>query len=154
MENQFNIRVYGLLINDEQEILLSDEEQNGFRFTKFPGGGLEFGEGLLDGLQREFMEECIMEIDIIRHFYTTDFFVQSIFGGGQLIAVYYLVKPKTGFDLQTCNSPYDFKEQTAECKQAFRLININNITENELTFPVDKHIVKLLKQDLILSLNK
>jgi ADP-ribose pyrophosphatase YjhB (NUDIX family) len=104
MENKFNIRVYGLLINHNQEILLSDEELNGKRFTKFPGGGLEFGEGLLEGLKREFMEECNMEIEINSHFYTTDFFVQSIFGGG---------------------------------------------TEAELTFPIDKHIVALLKQNLI-----
>jgi hypothetical protein len=37
---QFNIRVYGLLINDEQQNLLSDEYRSGFAFTKFPGGGL------------------------------------------------------------------------------------------------------------------
>ena len=51
----FNVRVYGLLINDKNEILISDEQEYGTRFTKFPGGGLEFGEGLIDGLKREFM---------------------------------------------------------------------------------------------------
>jgi 8-oxo-dGTP diphosphatase len=148
MENKFNIRVYGLLINHNQEILLSDEEINGKRFTKFPGGGLEFGEGLLDGLKREFMEECNMEIEINRHFYTTDFYVQSIFGGGQLIAVYYLVKPKNKFELKTSKISYDFIQQTSNSKQAFRFISIKAITEAELTFPVDKHIVALLKQNL------
>jgi 8-oxo-dGTP diphosphatase len=149
MENKFNIRVYGLLINHNQEILLSDEELNGKRFTKFPGGGLEFGEGLLEGLKREFMEECNMEIEINSHFYTTDFFVQSIFGGGQLIAVYYLVKPKNKFELKTSKISYDFIQQTSNSKQAFRFIAIKSITEAELTFPIDKHIVALLKQNLI-----
>ena len=149
MENQFNIRVYGLMINDEQEILLSDEEQNGQRFTKFPGGGLEFGEGLLDGLQREFLEECNMEIDIIRHFYTTDFFVQSLFCSGQLLSVYYLVKPKTSFNLHTTKTPFDFGEQTSKCKQAFRFVNLNTLTESCLTFLVDKYVVKLLRESKI-----
>jgi len=48
---QFNVRVYGLLINDRQEILISDEQEYGIQFTKFPGGGLEYGEGLTDGLK-------------------------------------------------------------------------------------------------------
>ena len=50
----FNIRVYGILLNDRNEVLVSDECRNGYSFTKFPGGGLEFGEGLVDGLKREF----------------------------------------------------------------------------------------------------
>jgi 8-oxo-dGTP diphosphatase len=68
-----NLRVYGLLINEHNEVLLSDEQEYGMRFTKFPGGGVEYGEGLIDGLKREFMEECNMEIEVLSHFYTTDF---------------------------------------------------------------------------------
>ena len=44
-EKKFNIRVYGLLINDRNEILVSDEFRMGVFMTKFPGGGLKFGEG-------------------------------------------------------------------------------------------------------------
>src|SRR5665213_872110 len=90
----FNVRVYGLLINESEEILITDEQEYGMRFTKFPGGGLEFGEGLTEALKREFMEECNMEIDVISHFYTTDFFVKSAFNDSQIISVYYLVKNK------------------------------------------------------------
>ena len=35
----FNVRVYGLLINDDNEVLLSDEREFGMDFIKFPGGG-------------------------------------------------------------------------------------------------------------------
>ena len=75
--NNFNIRVYGLLINDKNQILISDERRNDFSFTKFPGGGLEFGEGTIDCLKREFIEEMNLEIEVLSHFYTTDFFVSS-----------------------------------------------------------------------------
>ena len=71
---KFNVRVYGLLINECNEVLISDEQEYGMRFTKFPGGGLELGEGLTDGLKREFVEECQVEVEVLSHFYTTDFF--------------------------------------------------------------------------------
>lgn len=146
MVPKFNIRVYGLLINENQQILISDEEQDGKRFTKFPGGGLEYGEGLIDGLKREFIEECAMEIEIISHFYTTHFFVESAFGGGQLISVYYLVNPIGNFNLQTSNQIYNFLNPCGDAKQGFRMLALSKITENEVTFAIDKHVVNLLKQ--------
>jgi 8-oxo-dGTP diphosphatase len=85
----FNVRVYGLLINDQQEILISDEQQEGRTFSKFPGGGLELGEGLIDALKREFLEECAAEIEVLNHFYTTDFFEKSSFNDSQILSIYY-----------------------------------------------------------------
>ena len=49
--NTTNIRVYGIIINDENQVLLSDELRFGNAFTKFPGGGLEWGEGTKDCLK-------------------------------------------------------------------------------------------------------
>lgn len=144
----FNVRVYGLLINDENQILLSDEEINGTRFIKFPGGGLEFGEGLADALKREFIEECDLQVEIVSHFYTTDFFVQSAFGGGQLISVYYLVKPLHSFGFSLGDTEYDFNGQTGHSKQCFRMVDITDLKDASVTFPVDKHVVKLIKEKL------
>lgn len=146
---KFNIRVYGLLINEDQEVLLSDEEEQGKRFIKFPGGGLEYGEGLIEGLKREFLEECDLEVHIIRHFYTTDFFVESVFGGGQLIAVYYLVKAKADLTIKISNKVYDFEGQEEESKQSFRWMPIQQLTKDTVTFPVDQHVVKLLKNKIL-----
>lgn len=142
----FNVRVYGLLINNKNEILLSDEEEHGKRFIKFPGGGLEYGEGLIDALKREFIEECELNIEVTEHFYTTDFFVESAFGGGQLISIYYLVKPlqEFGFTLGKCE--YDFENQSGDSKQCFRLVPLEDLAKEQLTFPVDKYVVKLLKE--------
>ena len=55
--SKFTIRVYALIINGENEVLLSDEFRLGMRMTKFPGGGLQFGEGTLACLKREAMED-------------------------------------------------------------------------------------------------
>lgn len=147
--NKFNIRVYGLLVNNNNEILITDEEIKGFRFTKFPGGGLEFGEGLIDALKREFIEECNLEIEIVKHFYTTDFFVKSLFHDEQLISVYYLVKAKSPIEFKVSSIPFDYDDQENIDKQSFRIKSIQDISESELNFPVDKHVLELLKKEFI-----
>ncbi|WP_113661568.1 NUDIX domain-containing protein [Pedobacter nanyangensis] len=138
----FNIRVYGLLINQDQEVLLSDEFEVGMYFTKFPGGGLELGEGLIEGLKREFMEECNAEIAVDRHFYTTDFYEKSSFNESQVISIYYLVKPVGTLQLNFKAEAFDFDEGLA---QSFRWKKINELTEDDVTFRTDKTVVKLLK---------
>ena len=72
--SHFNIRVYGILINDHKKVLVSDEYIRGNYYTKFPGGGLEFGEGTRDCLVREFKEEMDLAVEVGEHLYTTDFF--------------------------------------------------------------------------------
>ena len=71
---RFTIRVYGILLDEAKGILVADEFQSGKRFTKFPGGGLELGEGTKECLIREWKEELEQEIEVTEHLYTTDFF--------------------------------------------------------------------------------
>jgi 8-oxo-dGTP diphosphatase len=148
-KSSFNVRVYGLFINVNNQVLLSDEEVHGKRFTKFPGGGLEYGEGLIDALKREFLEECNLAVDIISHFYTTDFFVESIFGGGQLISVYYLVRAKADITFKISEKEYDFDDQDGESMQCFRWITLSDLEDHMVTFPVDKYVVKVLKEKFL-----
>jgi 8-oxo-dGTP diphosphatase len=144
---QFNVRVYGLLINEHQEVLVSDEQEYGMQFTKFPGGGLEYGEGLTDGLKREFVEECNAEIEVISHFYTTDFFVKSAFNDSQIISVYYLVKNVNALDLNFKIKVFDFDGE-GDVLQAFRWIKLSELREDGFTFPIDKHVAGLLIKNL------
>lgn len=92
---RFNVRVYGLCIRDGQ-LLISEELIKGRRVIKLPGGGLEFGEGTIDCLIREFREELELDIEVLEHFYTTDFFVPSAFDPSQVISIYYLVAAADG----------------------------------------------------------
>ena len=138
----FNVRVYGILINENQEVLLSDEREYGMDFTKFPGGGLELGEGLINGLKREFMEECGLEIEVIRHFYTTDFFEKSSFNDSQVISIYYLVKPLAPLNFPLKQQVFDFEPDLC---QAFRWVSISNLQTTDVTFKTDKVVVDLIK---------
>jgi len=138
----FNIRVYGLLINSQNEVLLSDEREYGMKFTKFPGGGVELGEGLIEALKREFMEECYAEIEVLSHFYTTDFYEKSSFNDSQVLSVYYLVKEVFPLQLGFKTAVFDFDEDQ---NQSFRWRKITDITEDDVTFKTDKAVVSLLK---------
>ena len=89
--SRFNIRVYGIWI-DAGRLLVNEEIIRGRRVIKLPGGGLEPGEGTIDGLKREWMEELDIPIDVLGHFYTTDFFQQSAFDDTQVISIYYRVQ--------------------------------------------------------------
>ncbi len=74
-------------------VLVSDEFIRGNQYTKFPGGGLEFGEGTRDCLKREFMEEMNLSVRVTDHLYTTDFFQMSAFNPEhQIISIYYRVE--------------------------------------------------------------
>lgn len=141
----FNVRVYGLLINSDNALLLSDEYEYDRNFTKFPGGGLELGEGLIEALKREFIEECDAEIEVVSHFYTTDFYEKSSFNDSQVISIYYLVKALKPLQLNFKTAVFDFEEGI---KQSFRWAPIHELSEADVTFRTDKTVVGLLKKQL------
>jgi 8-oxo-dGTP pyrophosphatase MutT (NUDIX family) len=135
--------VYGVLIDEQNRVLVSDEEEDGFRFSKFPGGGLEYGEGLLEALSREFIEECTLPIEIVSHFYTTDFFIKSVFNESQVISVYYLVKALEPLAVPIKENTFDFHDE-GPVKQAFRWKAISEIQPKEFTFETDQRVAELL----------
>jgi len=143
MNYPFNVRVYGLLLDEQNRVLISDEEEYGFQFSKFPGGGLEYGEGLLDALAREFSEECALPIEVLSHFYTTDFFIKSVFNESQVISVYYLVKALEPLAVPLKESPFDFHDE-GPVKQAFRWKALSELQPHELTFETDQRVAELL----------
>jgi len=133
---RFNIRVYGIGIRNNSEVLLSDESIRDFSFTKFPGGGLEWGEGTKDCLIREFREEFDLEIEIGELFYLTDFFQQSAFSEyDQVISVYYKITFPEASELHGIRGD---KGETLRWKA------IRDLTPEDLTFPIDKKVAELL----------
>ena len=141
---RFNLRVYALIMHSDM-ILLADETINNFSFTKFPGGGVEYGEGLADALRRELVEEGHIEVKGMRHFYTTDFFQQSAFSeADQIISVYYHVEADIPWQEITSDQSLPGKEHSVR----LYFHPLNEVTEGKLTFPIDKHVLGLLKQDI------
>ncbi|GAA0559377.1 NUDIX domain-containing protein [Chitinophaga japonensis] len=143
----FNVRVYGILFNEQKQVLVSDEYIRGGYYTKFPGGGLEFGEGTLDCIVREWQEELTQEVEVVEHIYTTDFFQISAFDNtSQIISIYYLVRPVSPFTAPILNQPFDFEipEGITEV-EGVRWIDWEQFSADSVTLPIDKVVATLLK---------
>lgn len=143
-EGRFNIRVYGLLIH-EGKLLVTDEFRMNTLMTKFPGGALEFGEGTIDCLKREFLEELNLNIEVTDHFYTTDYYqpTKLLPATMQLISIYYLVTPAGPMNFKTTDLPFSFPE-LVDGAQCFRWTPMDTLSEEEVTLPIDKKVVKML----------
>ncbi len=159
MENQisspgsFNIRVYGVLVSEQKQVLVSDEYIRGNYYTKFPGGGLELGEGTRDCLKREFKEEMALEVEIGEHLYTTDFYQVSAFNPAhQIISIYYLARALEEIKVPLRTKEFDFDEQQMEIynrirmTETFRFIEWNNFSAESVTLPIDKIVATLIKE--------
>lgn len=142
--SRYIVRVYAIIINEKNEILISDEFQMNMRMTKFPGGGMHFGEGPIDCLKREAVEEFGQEIEILEHFYTTDFFQPTQFyTDAQLISIYYRAKFLEPIKFYISDKSFNFeKEQNGV--QSFRWIKLSELNPEEMTFPIDKKVAQLL----------
>ena len=150
---RFNIRVYILLFDEaRRKILLSDEIVEGQYYTKFPGGGLEYGEGLLDCLHREAREELGQDVELVRQFYTSETFQPSHFRPqDQIVCVYYecrLPKDDAGQRLpvfRVTDQKFEFIE-TRERAESFRWQTLNDLRPQDLSFPLDQQVVRLLNE--------
>jgi len=134
-QKRFNIRVYGIWIH-ENKLLINEELIRGKLITKFPGGGLEFGEGTIDGLKREWKEELGLDIEVLDHFYTTDFFQPSAYDDSQVISIYYKVR---GLEL-----PAEMVNYVAQERTFWR--ELSGISADTFSLPIDKLVGQMLRQ--------
>lgn len=148
--SRFTVRIYGFLLSPENELLLSHEKIEDFAFTKFPGGGLELGEGPIECLVREFKEEMDLDVKILKHVYTSDFYIQSeIEPEEQVIGIYYLVEPHDFEHLKNISTeekPQLFRGKINYTGQRFYPLDV--LTQDSLTFNMDKAALIALKLEL------
>lgn len=138
MIDKINIRVYAIYLNENQEIMALDEGYAGEKLVKLPGGGLEFGEGTLECLHREFAEELNLKIEIIEHFYTQeDFLVSKFRKNEQLLTIYYKVNILNLEELKILD----------ESIEKVKWISLQE--ENPLELPIDKIVFQRLKEKLL-----
>jgi ADP-ribose pyrophosphatase YjhB (NUDIX family) len=153
MPIRLSLRVYGILVNEKKQVLVSDEYIRGAYFTKFPGGGLEPGEGTRDCLKREFKEEVNIDVEVLDHIYTTDFYQQSAFNADdQIISIYYYVKALEEIKQPLRDKPFDFDDKQMaiynETKQieTLRFIDWDKFSSETVTLPIDKIVAGLIKK--------
>jgi 8-oxo-dGTP diphosphatase len=153
--SHITIRIYGILINKDKQVLVSDEYIRGDYFTKFPGGGLEFGEGTRDCLKREFKEEINLEVEVREHIYTTDFFQMSAFNAAhQILSIYYYAKALEPITAPLRLKPFDFDERQLEVynkiqqTETIRFIDWDVFSADTMSLPIDKIVAAIVKEKL------
>ena len=134
MEKRFNIRVYGIWIQDNK-VLINEELIRNRIIIKFPGGGLDWGEGIIDCLKREWKEELGIDIEVLEHFYTTDFFQASAFDSSQVISIYYLVMAEAP-DVIINHVPHE---------RTFWM-DLKEISADTFTLAIDKKVGEMLQK--------
>ena len=151
---RLNVRVYGILVNEQNQVLVSDELIRGGYYTKFPGGGLEYGEGTRECLAREFIEEMNLKVEVGEHLYTTDFFQVSAFNPDhQIISIYYRVKALEKIAVRLSTVVFDFDEDQMKIYnkrreiETFRFIDWEDFSEESVTLPIDKVVAGLLRNN-------
>ena len=141
------------MLNVQIQVLVSDELIRGNYITKFPGGGLEFGEGTRDCLRREFMEEMNLRVNISGHIYTTDYFQVSAFNPEhQIISIYYLAEALEEITAPLRDKPFDFDERQLKVyeetreTETFRFIDWRQFSADSVTLPIDKIVAAMIKE--------
>ncbi len=92
-EKKERIGVYGILLDSQGKILLTQTKSGSKIIFNFPGGGVERDEGFKDALVRECEEEIGAIISIERLLYTTKgVHIHEDFSDNSMFNLYYLVK--------------------------------------------------------------
>lgn len=137
---KFNLRVYGIL-KHEGHVLISHESFRGFDFHKFPGGGVEWGEGLEETLQREFQEELSLSIEVEELlFLNRDFLPSKFFKEDQVVVFYFLIHTKKPLPKKYLKDQFIANEDDIKFKWA----KLDESLIKWFSLPKDIEVAKLL----------
>lgn len=138
MIEKINVRVYAMIVKNNQVMALH-EEYVGQQLMKFPGGGLEFGESVLECVNRELEEELNIKVKNVEHLYTQeDFLVSKFRDNEQLLSIYYLAEMVDENELlimDPCIEEIEWVSLAAE--------------ENPFLLPIDKIAFEVLKKKML-----
>ena len=128
----FNIRVTGILI-ENNELLIVKQKLSDSRSWSLPGGRLERGETLEQGLKREFKEETGLDADVIRLLYLCDVGSSS----NTVLHITFLVK-RIGGEITLPTNEFDENPI-----HDVRFVSVEDLTE----YGFSEQFVQLVKQD-------
>jgi len=136
---RFNVRAYGIWLREEAVLLTRERPTPELELLKFPGGGVEFREGVEAALRREWHEETGLSIDHLSHYYTTGFYQASKFRANeQVISIYYAVQ---------CRG----EPRAMEPGVSLEWHSLAALDPNRISLPIDQHVANLLLKSLFRS---
>lgn len=90
-KQQTKITVYGLVKNEKGEVLILQRAPHDSMggLWEFPGGGLEFGEHPKEGVGRELLEECGIDVKVDEPLHITSYLTEKDGGQRQILRIVY-----------------------------------------------------------------
>ena len=128
----FRPAAHAVVVNKKNEILLLKTKTTG-RYW-FPGGGVELGERVEEGMKREVREEAGIEIEVeeLLTFKEAFFYYEPLDAAYHNLAFYYNCKPKTAELL-----PDDQVDQEDECEKP-RWVKLESLKREEMQFGAEE----------------
>ena len=119
-------RARAIIINSKNEVLMC--YSNGLKHYEFPGGHLEEGETLEDGLKREILEETGITINAkeIKEFYSIKYYCKNYHNSGKnrLVELFYYIV--------YCDSIYDNSKRQLDSNEIIQNYECQYIKINDL----------------------
>jgi len=129
-------------VSPEDRVLISDEWIGGRRCTKWPGGGLEFGEGPRDCAPREALEELGQAIELGPLVHATGGCVRSQWKPEeQVLCYYYLAHLQGPAAFRMATEPFDFE---GDAVQSFRWEKAGDLNPEAFSFGTDREAWQVL----------
>ncbi len=136
------IRVAGILLNTNSELLMIEHQKDGQEYWLLPGGGIDYGEEASVALSREFLEETGLEVDVKEFL----FMVESIAPdkSRHIVNLVFLVEQKGGtlhigeeerlksIKYIQCSQIYDMIIYPNTKKEIIEFLEKGKITQNYL----------------------
>ena len=108
---------------------------------KFPGGGLELGEGIGNALDRELMEELGLGARKKELYFINEHFQLSAFSSeDQILSIYYRIDSK---DLTSILPAKDFRRDGI----SFSWHSIDRGLESVMCMPIDKQVASKISSE-------
>lgn len=71
--NQLRTRVNGILIENDQLLMVKHQMGNGRILWSVPGGGMQFGTNAIENLEREFLEETNLNVKVGNYLFVHEY---------------------------------------------------------------------------------
>ncbi len=129
----------GVLIVVNSQLLLVEHQKNGVTYWLIPGGGLKFGETVVECAKREIKEETNLEIDLDRFLFSSESIAPD--GSRHVVNLFFLGR--------LCNNSLENLKVGTEARlKSVDFIPIDELDKIELHPPFGPQLKRMLNDGL------
>src|SRR5271157_5388251 len=132
--SRVRVRVSGLLVQNNSLLLIAHKKR-GEVYWLLPGGGVKYGESLLEALEREFCEELGIDIDVQNLMFVCDSIDPR--GGKHILNVTFRCTSRHG----------DYRLGREKRLYDYGFFNAQDISEKTLYPPVNRTLMAILNNE-------